>query len=185
MTNRRDIRALKRYHQLAQLVSLMIALAGLLAIAIFLAPNRVGMATHVPGTYQERLPWLLIGFGFCAFGAGCGYGLNRWQQRLLWIVEQITPSPMRLRLEVVSDSDGTSYYALLRYPHEAACTWKVSLYPPSWHVKGLALQMTELTAQVYFDPANQTPVAIQTQEGMLWRFGSRLSAQRIQNERST
>jgi hypothetical protein len=171
----RDIRGLRRYMLLGQVVSIMVFLFGLLSLCLFVDPALVGIVGKEQGDYRGVPMWLFIGIAFIPFGLFCAIGFNKWSSRLVWVFRNIIPVPMNLSIEIDNGMDSTDYYAILSGDSGGEKNWRVSLYSPSWQVE--KLQNQQVPAKVYFDPKSQRPAVIETTQGLLWARAGRSAIQ--------
>jgi hypothetical protein len=178
MNHARDVRGLKRYMLLGQVVSILMGLMGLCAIGLYFDPAWLGLAAQ-SGTYQGDAIWLLVGIGFVLLAIGFVVLFTRWSQRLLWIWRNTLPKQMYLSIDIDRSLDSTDYSAILRVEASGDRDWVVRLYRPSWPLPVLqALQNQTIPAQVYFDPKSRRPAVIETEQGLLWAMAGK-SANRI------
>jgi hypothetical protein len=86
-------------------------------------------------------------------------------RRSVRVLRNQTPVEMYAQIEVVQDSDSTSYYACLRDAPGAAVLYRVPVYPPSGAVDELR---EPRQARVYMDRGSGKPMVIETQGKRLW-----------------
>jgi hypothetical protein len=181
MPHARDVRGLRRYMLIGQIVSILMGLAGSVAIGLFFDPAIVGIAAPQQAEYRGQSLFLMVGIGFVCFAFFFVVVFTHWSQRLLWIWRNTMPVSMNLSIKIDRGMDSTTYNAILRVEASGERDWSVGLYSPSWPPKDLqALQNRTICAKVYFDPKSQRPAVIETELGLLWAMAGR-SAYRKQS----
>jgi hypothetical protein len=180
MPHARDVRGLRRYMLMGQIVSILMGLAGLVAISLFFDPAIVGIAAKQQAEYRGPSLFLMVGIGFVCFALFFVVVFTHWSRRLIWIWRNTMPVVMNLSIKIDRGMDSTSYDAILQFEARDERDWIVGLYSPSWPIKDLqALQNQAIRAKVYFDPKSQRPAVIETKLGLLWAMAGR-SAHRKQ-----
>jgi hypothetical protein len=174
MLHARDVRGLRHYVLLSQIVSILTGLSGLVAIWLFFDPAIAGIVARQQAQYRGQSFLLMIGIFFVCFSLFFLVVATHWSRRLLWIWRNTIPTPMNLSLKIDRGMDSTSYDAILRVEADGDRDWRVGLYSPSWPQKDLqALQDMTIPAKVYFDPKSQRPAVIETELGLLWAMAGR------------
>jgi hypothetical protein len=177
----RDVRGLRYYMLMGQIVSILMGLAGLVAITLFFDPAIMGITAKQQAGYRGHSLFLMVGIGFVCFALFFIVIFTRWSRRLLWIWRNTRPETMNLSIDIDRGMDLTNYNAILRFEAGGERDWSVRLYRPSWPLKDLqALQNRTIRAKVYFDPKSQRPAVIETELGLLWAMAGR-SAYRKQS----
>jgi hypothetical protein len=172
----RDICALRRYILFGYAASSLLLIFGMISLLLFTAPEIVLLPRDQQGAYRSNVVWLFVGLFFVAFALICILVSRRWSNHLVWIVRNIQPVKMKARIQVDSDADSTSYYAIISQ-NGADRSWRVDLYPPSWDVKRVVAE--ELTVNVYLEPASNTPAVLETEFGLLWRMAGNGSVREL------
>jgi hypothetical protein len=173
MEHVRDVRGLKRYMLLGQIVAIAMGLMGLCAIGLYFDPAWLGLAAQ-SGQYQGETVWLWAGIGFVLCAIGFLIGFSHWSKRLLWIWHHTTPQLMYLSIAIDRRLESTDYSAILRVEASGDADWRVRLYQPSWPLSALqALQNQTIPAKVYFDPKSRRPAVVETEQGLLWAMAGR------------
>jgi hypothetical protein len=150
---------------LIKYVRTVVGASGLLGLAGLSAV--LAAALEIP--VLARIPrWALILFGLVSVAvAFVGvFVAPRWYRRASCVVATTKPLPARLTLEVESDSDTTTLYAILDCADASLSSVRFALLFPRWQVEPLYETQTDVT--VFLDPESKRPVAIQTSRGMLW-----------------
>jgi hypothetical protein len=174
MLHARDVRGLRRYMLLGQIVSVLMGLAGLVPIGLFFDPAILGIGAKQQADYRGQSLFLMVGIGFVCFALFFVVIFTFWSQRLLWIWQNTIPVPMNLSINIHRGMDSTTYDAILRFEASGKKDWIVGLYSPSWPQKDLqSLQNQTICAKVYFDPKSQHPAVIETELGLLWAMAGR------------
>jgi len=87
---------------------------------------------------------------------------------------------MNMKLEKITGSDSTNYFAYLTRENEPIPEgWKTGLYAPSFDIQ--LLLNYENQVQVYFDPKNNNPAVIKTTQGLLWVMAGSEAVQKLQS----
>jgi hypothetical protein len=174
MPQSRDVRGLRLYSLIGQIVSILMGLAGLVAISLFFDPTIMGIAAKNQSEYRGQSFFLIFGVGFVGLAIWFGVVFTRWSRRLLWIWRNTMPTPMDLSIKIVRSMDSTSYEAILQVAGRDERDWIVGLYSPLWPIKDLhSLQDRTIRANVYFEPKSQRPAVIETELGLLWAMAGR------------
>ena len=177
--------ALPRLHRHAlwtQIASLLVMIMGAALLAAYVDATLIGLAPEKADPYQRHPVLLGAGLLFVAFGAWGALRTGRHVQRLLCMVEQGHPQPMRVRLrtEKGRDSDedsSTAHYALLLAPDTATPVRKVRLWFGPTKALTDRLNQTALPCTVYVDPATENTCVIEVEGEVLWPLQS--SARRL------
>jgi hypothetical protein len=127
MNHARDVRGLKRYMLLGQVVSMLMGLMGLCTIGLYFDPGWLGLAAQ-SGQYQGDAIWLWVGIGFVLSAIAFVVLFTRWSQRLLWIWRNTMPQRMYLSIAIDRSLDATDYSAILRFEVSDDRDWVVRLY---------------------------------------------------------
>jgi hypothetical protein len=172
----RDIRKLRWYMLVIQVISVLNVIFGILAISLYINPALSGTPLEQQGYYRGNTIWLIFGISFVIFGMFCVIGSITWTSRLLWIWKNVSPQPMQLSIRIKEWSDSTDYKAILSANANQEKNWYVSFYSPAWNVEDL--QRTTISAKVYFDPKSQRPAVIETELGLLWVMAGRSAVQK-------
>jgi hypothetical protein len=83
MPHARDIRGLSRYILMGQIVSILMGLAGLVAIGLFFDPAIVGIAAKKQAEYRGQSLFLMVGLGFVCFALFFVVVFTHWSRRLM------------------------------------------------------------------------------------------------------
>ncbi|QUS62527.1 hypothetical protein IQE94_17895 (plasmid) [Synechocystis sp. PCC 7339] len=67
MSHARDVRGLRRYVLMGQILSILMGLAGLISISLFIDPAIMGIASKQQAEYRGNLFFLMVGIGFLCF----------------------------------------------------------------------------------------------------------------------
>ena len=97
MPHARDVRGLRRYTLIGQMVSILMGLAGLVAIGLFFDPAIVGIATKQQAEYRGQPLFLMVGIGFVCFAPFFVVVFMHWSRRLLWIWHNTMPVSMNVQ----------------------------------------------------------------------------------------
>ena len=136
-------------------------------------------------SYRRDWIWLLTGLLFILFAGICILIAGRWSRRLLWIYNNVTPQVMKLSIEIDSDAERTTYYAVSggeSEENQGRGLWQVTLYRPGWDVRMLPAE--SVSAKVYFDPRSVRPAVIETEYGLLWSMAGSGAGQQVARRRS-
>jgi hypothetical protein len=91
MLHARDVRGLSRYILMGQIVSILMGLAGLVAIGLFFDSAIVGISAKQQAEYRGQSLLLMVGIGFVCFALETELGLlwamagrsAHWKQRTI------------------------------------------------------------------------------------------------------
>ena len=158
---------LKRYVLLVHFADVLILLFGAVSIALF----------SIPGTeYYGSLFWLVFGILFIFLGLYFSVVAHRHLRRCMWIYRNMTPIPMILNFRIEESSDSTDYFALLE-SQSSRERWQIALLPIA--IKKRIAAQTNIPSRVYFDPATQSPLVVETPEGILWGMAGNGAVKRV------
>jgi hypothetical protein len=83
---------------------------------------------------------------------------------------------MILNFRIEESSDSTDYFALLE-SQSSREKWQIHLLPIA--IKKRVETQTNIPSRVYFDPATQSPLVVETHEGLLWGMAGNGAVKRI------
>jgi hypothetical protein len=180
----RDIARLNSRKTRAQCASILLGLFGLLCICLYLQPGLIGAPLGQHESYGGRLIWLLAGVSIIVLACYLYTTTTQWVRRLLWIRENVAPSPMTLTLEAVEGSEGTHFYAFLVVVEPRASAqrsrWRMGLWAKPPDIGNYVHKA--LFAKVYFDPESGRPAVVDFEHGILWSIAGRESTERLGEE---
>ncbi len=136
MPERADLLQLSRQVRLSRLASIAVLLAGLFGLMSYFRPALLGIGSETNGVYRGELPWLLVGIVLTGAGICFLYILNRWPAQLKKIVLHAVPVRMIVKLEVEQDSDGTTYYAVIRQDDGSTPAWRAHIWVHPRRIRG-------------------------------------------------
>ncbi|HEY6070678.1 MAG TPA: hypothetical protein VIU85_04815 [Chthoniobacterales bacterium] len=151
-------RDLRCYVSVALYVSAGLGIFGI--VFLILGLTRGDAYIHPPD-------WPFVIFGLVAIASGIlGTTLvPRYYRIATRVVTTVEPIAQFITLELVSDADSTSLYAMRIDPKKKHPT-RFGLILPIWNVESLLNQSLPVSA--YINPATHRPVAFRTAKGMLW-----------------
>jgi hypothetical protein len=158
---------LKRYVLLVHFADVLILLFGAVSIALF----------TIPGTeYHGSLFWLVFGILFIFLGLFFSIVAHRHLRRCMWIYRNMNPIPMILNFRIEESSDSTDYFALLE-SQSSREKWQIALLPIA--IKKRVAAKKNIPSRVYFDPVTQSPLVVETHEGILWGMAGNGAVKRV------
>lgn len=158
---------LKRYVLFVHFVDALIFLMGIYSVMLF----------GTSGTeHSGSLPFLVFGILLILLGVGFSLFMHRHLRRCLWTYSHVTPSPMTLNFRTEESSDSTDYFAVLE-SIESTEKWQVHLLPMG--LKRKLVDQKDIAARVYCDPADRSPLVVETDEGVLWGMGGNAAVKRL------
>jgi hypothetical protein len=83
---------------------------------------------------------------------------------------------MILNFRVEESSDSTDYFALLE-SQSSREGWQIALLPIG--IKKRIAAQTNIPSLVYFDPVAQSPLVVETHEGILWGMAGNGAVKRV------
>jgi len=86
------------------------------------------------------------------------------------------PIPMILNFRIEESSDSTDYFALLE-SQSSQERWQIALLPIA--IKKRFSAQTNIPSRVYFDPVTQSPLVVETHEGVLWGMAGNGAVKRV------
>jgi hypothetical protein len=89
----------------------------------------------------------------------------RLHLRSVWVYQNTKPITMYLQVQVKEDSDGKSYYALLRSDQYSQEFQQIPVYPPRWDISSME---SIVPVAVFVDPASAKPMVIENDGKRLW-----------------
>jgi len=158
---------LQRYVLLVHFADVLILLFGTVSIALFAIP---GTETH------GSLFWLVFGILFIFMGLYFSVVAHRHLRRCMWIYRNMNPVPMILNFRIEEGSDSTDYFALLE-SQSSREKWQIHLLPIA--IKKRVAAQTNIPSRVYFDPVTQSPLVVETHEGILWGMAGNGAVKRV------
>jgi hypothetical protein len=159
--------SLKRYVLLVHFADALILLFGAVSIALF----------AMPGTeYHGSLYCLVFGILFIFLGLFFSVVAHRHLRRCMWIYRNMNPMPMILNFRIEESSDSTDYFALLE-SQSSRERWQIHLLPIA--IKKRIVVQTNIPSRVYFDPVTQSPLVVETHEGILWGMAGNGAVKRV------
>ena len=158
---------LKRYVLLVHFADALILSFGAVSIALFV----------IPGTdYHGSLFCLVFGILFIFLGLFSSVVAHRHLRRCMWIYRNMTPIPMILNFRIEESSDSTDYFALLE-SQSSRERWQIALLPIA--IKKRVAAQKNIPSRVYFDPVAQSPLVVETHEGILWGMAGNGAVKRV------
>jgi hypothetical protein len=124
----------------------------------FFAPERLGWPAATP---------LAVDVMLLALGALPLLWLLAFRRHLraLRLYRNGVPVTMKLHVEVESDSDSTSYFAVVGSDEVNASRGRIAVHAPGCDVADLA---AETTARVWLDPVSAKPLVFEVGDRRLW-----------------
>lgn len=177
--NAAGLRQLNRRITLTKLAAAVILLLGMISLALYFDPLRVGIPADRAAEFRGMGGWLAAGIGLLIGGLVFLWAAGRRERRLKWILETRKPQPMQLEIEV--GREASQFYARL-FPAEAEeAGWRAALWPapPALHERA----GKRMAAWVYRDPQNGRPAAIAYPGGLLWVRSGPGAVERLPRER--
>ena len=158
---------LKRYVLLVHFADVLILSFGTVSISLF----------AIPGTkYHGSLFWLVFGILSIFLGLYFSVVAHRHLRRCMWIYRNMIPIPMILNFRIEESSDSTDYFALLE-SQSSQERWQIALLPIA--IKKRFSAQTNIPSRVYFDPVTQSPLVVETHEGVLWGMAGNGAVKRV------
>ena len=176
---RHDVKKFSRYILLAQTLSIGVTAFGILSWIAFFSPSTLNIPYEQHAYYQNKLIWLIVGGLFILFGLSFFFMSSKNKQRLMWVLNNVTPKEMHLSLEIVGSMDSTEYFAYLKplsEKEEKLGKWRVALQPIG-PVDSESVESQK--ADVFFDPKSGEPAVIKTDFGFLWKLSGNGAVQRM------
>ncbi len=150
---------------LVQLACTCVALFGIAAIVLFIDPSLLGVPLAQRAYYVDNVVWLATGLLFVCLGTAWIIVAGRRSRRAIQVYRSVQPLAMLLKVEVIADSDSTTYYALLRSAGQHDVRWRVWI-DAAFDIRKLSERETPV--RVYVDPDFKVPAVIESALGLLW-----------------